>query len=216
MGKTTVCPVCGEGQLRAAFVMNQIDSEQGKLDVKRHFHWCEACGTEVSLSTDTRLNALAAKAARRDAVRLSTAQICQVISNLGLTQEAAGTIFGGGPIAFSKYKRNEVLPTEAMDNLLWLIQRHPFLAKELAARHGMTNETFVSERQVLKDNLLRATLVAAVYSYDHEYGIETYEAIKQTSLAGVPSWVQGSQVKQVLENRNCRHSLVISLEREAA
>lgn len=216
MEKNMICPVCDEGQLHAGSVPSVIDSEHGKLDVERHFHWCDACGTEVTLSKDSRLNALAAKSARRDAARLTTEQICEVLRNLGLTQEAAGTIFGGGSIAFSKYKRSEVQPAEAMDNLLWLIQRHPFLAAELAERHGMPDAVSAIEKKRFKADLLDTTLVAGFCTWDREYGLETYEAIKHVSSCGVPTWAQGHHVNQVLENQKQSQSLVISLERAAA
>lgn len=37
-----------------------------------------------------------------------------------LTQEQAGALFGGGPVAFSKYENDDLIPDEAMANLLRL------------------------------------------------------------------------------------------------
>lgn len=150
------CQVCGEGHLQAGTTSNSIDSDIGKLEVVRHFHWCDVCGTEMALAKDTKANVVEARNARRHAVRLSADQINEVISVVGMSQEAAGAILGGGSVAFSKYKHGAVLPAEAMDNLLWLIKEYPFLAKKLAIRHGMPDAVRLAPEQEI-----------LVYSPDH-------------------------------------------------
>lgn len=50
---------------------------------------------------------------------------------LGLSQEEAARLFGGGRNAFSKYERGEVAQSVAMDRLIRLCLSHPELVKEL-------------------------------------------------------------------------------------
>lgn len=57
----------------------------------------------------------------------------RIRTKLGLSQKAAGAILGGGPSAFDKYERAEAEPSQAMGNLLRLLDRHPELLQELRA-----------------------------------------------------------------------------------
>lgn len=49
---------------------------------------------------------------------LTGAQIRTLRESLGLTQAQAARIFGGGPVAFSKYEHDDVTQSDAMDKLL--------------------------------------------------------------------------------------------------
>ncbi len=51
---------------------------------------------------------------------------------LELTQKAANEVFGGGPVAFSKYEADDVIQSESMDKLLRLISAHPYLLENSA------------------------------------------------------------------------------------
>ena len=42
-----------------------------------------------------------------------------------MNQEAAGRILGGGPNAFHKYEKGEVLPSQAISNLLRVLEVMP-------------------------------------------------------------------------------------------
>ena len=46
-------------------------------------------------------------------------------TRLGLTQEDAGKLFGGGPRAFMKYEAGDVKPSAAMQRLLYCADRFP-------------------------------------------------------------------------------------------
>jgi HTH-type transcriptional regulator / antitoxin MqsA len=131
-----LCPVCSEGKLHSDKTFNNIHVANGIKSVIRHFHWCDGCGAEIALDQDLRLNGREALQVKRRALgRMTGAQIKSLREDvLKISQLEAGKIFGGGPVAFSKYENNDMPPSDAMDNLLWLVCRDSRLAYELAER----------------------------------------------------------------------------------
>jgi HTH-type transcriptional regulator/antitoxin MqsA len=51
--------------------------------------------------------------------------IRRVRRKLGLTQEAAGELIGGGPRAFQKYETGDLLPSRAISSALLLLDNDP-------------------------------------------------------------------------------------------
>ncbi|WP_341829237.1 type II TA system antitoxin MqsA family protein [Thiomicrorhabdus marina] len=49
---------------------------------------------------------------------LSAEEIRRMREAWGIDQKQAAAIFGGGPVAFSKYENNDVMQSEGMDKLL--------------------------------------------------------------------------------------------------
>ena len=72
-------------------------------------------GAELQAIDQAYLELRAAYAARVKAVR----------KKLGLTQEEAGKIIGGGRRAFQKYERGTMQPSEAAVGLIEILDRHP-------------------------------------------------------------------------------------------
>ena len=72
-------------------------------------------GAELQALDQAYLELRAAYAARVKAVR----------KKLGLTQEEAGRIIGGGRRAFQKYERGTMQPSEAAVGLIEILDRHP-------------------------------------------------------------------------------------------
>lgn len=136
--KTQVCPVCEQGALH--FECSDVEHIIGGASVKvpHQIHWCDACGLEITTDADAKLNARAMRAAERKAQgKLTGEDILNLRKKLDITQETAGLIFGGGPIAFSKYEKNDISPTDGMDNLLWLAINRPSIVCELAERNNV-------------------------------------------------------------------------------
>lgn len=134
-----LCPICAQGQLHADSVPNTISVDLNSVEVARLFHWCDNCGAEIALDSDVRENARVTLCVRQRARgKLTGAQIKSLREDvLKISQADASKIFGGGPVAFSKYENNETPPSDAMDNLLWLVCQHTNLAYELAARSNV-------------------------------------------------------------------------------
>ena len=77
-------------------------------------------GEDMKVS-DRELNRLKA---RVDGLLLPEA-IKRVRRKLQLTQREAGTLIGGGPNAFQKYEKGDLLASRAASNLLLVLDKHP-------------------------------------------------------------------------------------------
>ena len=56
---------------------------------------------------------------------LTPDQVRDLRMRLNLSQAEAGRVLGGGPRAFQKYERGEVMTSRAMTNQLQMLMRHP-------------------------------------------------------------------------------------------
>jgi len=85
-------------------------------------------GEDMKIS-DRALNRLKA----RTQGLLEPEEIRRIRKRLGLTQEAAGELIGGGPRAFQKYEAGDLLPSRAVCNALVLLDHDPAGLKLLTA-----------------------------------------------------------------------------------
>jgi len=68
-------------------------------------------------------------------------EIKRIRTKLGLTQEQAGELIGGGPRAFQKYEAGDLLPSRAIGSALALLDRDPSGLEVLRARpHAVASE----------------------------------------------------------------------------
>ena len=72
-------------------------------------------------ASDRALNRLKARAKGL----LNPAEIRRIRKRLGLTQEAAGKLIGGGPRTFQKYEAGDLLPSRAVSSALRLLDHDP-------------------------------------------------------------------------------------------
>lgn len=92
---------------------------------------CPACG-DIEFDPgegerySTAMQALSESVATEEAALLRS-----VRGRLGLTQQAAEALTGGGHNAFSRYERGEARPMLAVVNLFRLLDKHPELLREL-------------------------------------------------------------------------------------
>lgn len=90
-------------------------------------------GEDMKVS-DRALNRLKARAEGL----LEPEDIRRIRKRLGLTQEAAGEVIGGGARAFQKYEAGDVLPSRAISSALALLDHDPSGLAVLTARHAAT------------------------------------------------------------------------------
>jgi HTH-type transcriptional regulator/antitoxin MqsA len=134
-----ICPVCGEAALKPAifsdtFKYNERDLVVGGLEG----YECAKCKSEPIFPAQIRRNHLRIMDAKRTADGLlSGNQIRKARELLGLSQQEAATIFGGGTNGFSKYERGETAQSVAMDRLLRLVIADPSKLDQLRAMAGM-------------------------------------------------------------------------------
>lgn len=67
---------------------------------------------------------------------LEPEEIRRIRKKLGLTQENAGQLIGGGPRAFQKYETGDALPSRAISSALVLLDNDPKALTVLEARHA--------------------------------------------------------------------------------
>lgn len=125
------CPICGEGTLRDGKIKRQLEY-RGRIftsTVKGAF--CNHCEDGFP-EHDSREEA--AWLAFRDKVDAEDiAELARIRKKLGLTQQEAAKLAGGGKNAFSRYERGQAKPVAAVTNLFRLLDRHPDLLRELQA-----------------------------------------------------------------------------------
>lgn len=131
-----ICPICGEGHLHERVVQEMTEYKGHTGETALHFSECDACGSEQADAAQTRANKRAMIAFKKQVDGLLTgAEVRAVRERLGINQAEAARVFGGGPVAFSKYENDDVMQSEAMDKLLRLAADVPeaFLRLKLRA-----------------------------------------------------------------------------------
>jgi HTH-type transcriptional regulator / antitoxin MqsA len=141
MNDKTLCPLCGEGHLspRTEKTVTEYAGQQGKVILR--FSECDACGSEITNDADSRANKRAVLVFRKSVDGLLTgAEIRALREKLGITQDQAARLFGGGPKAFSKYEADDVAHSASMNTLLCLVRQSEEVFLELLALKGMADE----------------------------------------------------------------------------
>ncbi|AVR04788.1 type II toxin-antitoxin system MqsA family antitoxin [Pluralibacter gergoviae] len=128
------CPVCGEGHLTRRVQMSPIIYRGVTKQVEDHFSVCDACGLEQADAKALKQNKRAVIKAKKEVDGLlSGAEVLAIRKRLGINQEQASRIFGGGPTAFTKYENDDVAQSEAMDKLIRVADEFPVVFNKLCA-----------------------------------------------------------------------------------
>lgn len=91
-----------------------------------HGHVCDVCHTEYATAEDMRLNKRIKVAFEKEVDGLlSGREVKAIRERLGVTQAQAGTLFGGGPVAFCKYENDDLAQSAPMDKLLRIVDAVP-------------------------------------------------------------------------------------------
>ena len=136
-----LCPICGEGHVTDQVDQFESEYKGQKAMLPSHYQMCDTCHSDFAGSVESKLNKRAIMAFRRSVDGLLTgAEIVALRKQYGLTQDQAAKLFGGGPVAFSKYENDDVSQSEAMDSLLRLVRRSSVAFCELADEKGMLAE----------------------------------------------------------------------------
>lgn len=164
------CPVCGEGCLSQRVGECVVNYRGHSEALPSVYSVCDECGVEQASAEQSRDNKRQTIAFRKRVDGLLTgAELKRLRERLGLTQKEAASVFGGGPVAFSKYENDEVAQSESMDRLLrladavpaaltWLfkqagVQRRPdWISKSYAVQYsriGLGTRSFAGHQTVL-------------------------------------------------------------------
>ncbi len=88
--------------------------------------WYCDCGEGVVTAKDMDVSDRQLNLLKAQAENLVLPQdVRRIRKALGLNQQEAGQMLGGGPSAFNKYEKGEVLPSKAISNLLRVLEAVP-------------------------------------------------------------------------------------------
>jgi HTH-type transcriptional regulator/antitoxin MqsA len=174
MNTQELCPLCGEGHVSVHSEMVENEYKAQKAMLPLMFKLCDACGSDFACAAESKLNKRALMAWRKQVDGLLTgAEITALRKQYKLTQTQAAKLFGGGPVAFSKYENDDVAQSESMDTLLRLVRRsqQTFWAlveeKNLAAEFMVVSKTVkATTATVIPFNATRSAPGRADIHYD--------------------------------------------------
>ncbi|WP_323016842.1 type II toxin-antitoxin system MqsA family antitoxin [Castellaniella sp.] len=131
-----ICPVCGEKSL-------SHDTRDQPYTYKTHTtvisavtgDFCAACGESILDAAESRrvMHEMQAFSKQVNASLVDPIFITTVRKKLGLGQNEAARLFGGGVNAFSRYESGKTRPPLALVQLFKLLDRHPGLLDEIRA-----------------------------------------------------------------------------------
>jgi HTH-type transcriptional regulator / antitoxin MqsA len=146
MNTQDTCPLCGEGHVTEQVQEVETEYKGHKAMLPLHYRLCDHCLSDFAGAEESRRNKRVLLAFRKQVDGLlSGAEITALRKQYGLTQIQAARLFGGGPVAFSKYENDDVAPSEAMDTLLRLVRRSAASFWELVEEKGMSPEFMASK-----------------------------------------------------------------------
>ena len=140
------CPLCGEGHVTEQIQEAETEYKGHKVMLPLYYKLCDHCLSDFAGAEESRRNRRVLLAFRKQIDGLLTgSEISALRKQYGLTQVQAARLFGGGPVAFSKYENDDVAQSEAMDTLLRLIRRSATSFWELVEEKGMSMEFIASK-----------------------------------------------------------------------
>lgn len=190
MNSKELCPICGEGHVTALVEMTESEYKGQKAMVPLHYQLCDVCHSDFAGAKEGKLNKRGIIAFRKSVDGLLTGdEICALRAKYKLTQAQAANLFGGGPVAFSKYENDDVAHSEAMDTLLRLVRRSESAFLELLIEKGMTGLT-----SAVKPGF-NSKAVTTVFSTqpNNVVGIVDYKVKKMSQATAVSSTYVGAQ-----------------------
>lgn len=160
----TTCPICGEGHLTERREFDKIVYAHQESEIPLVFSVCDTCGSEQASPAQLRENKRALiRCQKRVDGLLPGEAIAQLLEDWRITQAQAASIFGGGSVAFSKYKHDDVKQSESMDKLLRLAAAIPAALAWLAKRAG---ESIADHDQSVRMAVIKLTAQHTVPNQD--------------------------------------------------
>lgn len=146
MDNNAVCAICAEGHVTPQVRALETEYKGKKAMLPVHYQLCDTCTSDYVGSAESKLNKRVVMAFRKQVDGLLTGEeITALRKKFKLTQAQAAKLFGGGPVAFSKYENDDVAQSEAMDTLLRLVRRSHESFWALVAEKGMEAEFMVQQ-----------------------------------------------------------------------
>ena len=129
--KLELCPIC-DGNLLTITKTVQAKYKYTTFNYSQPGTWCSDCGEGFLTPKD--LDSSRKEIADNKRViehRLISNDIKKFRKKVQLTQKEAGEIFGGGPNAFSKYERGEIIQSKSTDILMKLVSSNKISIEDI-------------------------------------------------------------------------------------
>ena len=150
MSAQELCPICGEGHVTASVQMVEYEYKGHRAELPSHYKQCDTCTSDFAGMAESKQNKRIVMAFRKQVEGLLTGdEITALRKQYQLTQAQAAKLFGGGPVAFSKFENVDVAQSEAMDTLLRLIRRSPAAFWALVEEKGLQAD-FTQQREPVR------------------------------------------------------------------
>ena len=150
MSAQELCPICGEGHVTASVQMVEYEYKGHRAELPSHYKQCDTCTSDFAGMAESKQNKRIVMAFRKQVEGLLTGdEITALRKQYQLTQAQAARLFGGGPVAFSKYENDDVAQSEAMDTLLRLVRRSPPAFWALVEEKGLQAD-FTQQREPVR------------------------------------------------------------------
>lgn len=138
------CAECGSSDFEVHIEPDEFQRNGHSYTANVEYSVCRQCGDEVIFSEQIKRNDCILRDAWRKIDGLLTAQEIVALRNkLGLTQQDAAKVFGGGVNGFSKYERSEVIQSVAMDKLMRGALEIPGMFLWLKKQAGLDQESLI-------------------------------------------------------------------------
>lgn len=150
MENKALCAICGEGHITAQVRTVETEYKGTKALLPMHYQLCDTCTSDYAGMAESKLNKRIVMAFRKQVDGLLKGdEITALRKQYKLTQAQAAQLFGGGPVAFSKYENDDVAQSEAMDTLLRLVRRSPEAFWALVEEKGLQAD-FTQQREPVR------------------------------------------------------------------
>ena len=182
MDTQELCPICGEGHVTAQVQEIESDYKGHLAMLPLHYRLCNVCTSDFAGAPESKLNRRILMAFRKRIDGLLTgAEITALRKQYQMTQGQAARLFGGGPVAFSKYENDDVAQSESMDNLLRLVRRSAEAFWQLVQEKSMAAE-FTRQTEIA--TMKRSAEIHVLNDYRRNSGKAAY---KPTTFQSYPS-----------------------------
>jgi len=193
MEKCKACKSTEVIELQSSEVIKYKDKD---LTIAIDYSTCGNCQREFVSKNQILSNDARIRAAKKEFDGLMSSQdLKRARKSLGLTQEAAALLFGGGINAFSKYERGEVTQSTALDLLIKACLKWEEVFQYVMDESGTPSTGFVSKLTRTQSVFWRLT-PTSVGSSDSDTGYMVSSNAKKAS----PSWNQ--QVVDLAQSNN--------------
>jgi HTH-type transcriptional regulator/antitoxin MqsA len=158
-----ICSECGSSDFEVHIEPDEFQRNGQSFIADMEYSVCRQCGDEVIFSEQIKRNDCLVRDAWRKIDGLLTAQeIVALRDKLGLTQQEAAKVFGGGINAFSKYERSEVIQSVAMDKLMRLALEMPDVFSQLKQQAGFNDKNY-DDSVTIAHRIIAALQIKSVF-----------------------------------------------------